>query len=319
MSPKSAILLLEDDAFTRRMMQLHLEGAGYSVTAVENGVEGQGALEGQSFDLVLTDVMMPEMDGLTFLAKVREVHNKESLPVLMLTAMNEGGDRTPEFLEKGANDLVSKSKDPTMLLYKVRLHLELNRLREFAARGGGGAEPEFRGPNDGLWSWDLQNGQVNFSTRWKKIIGHETDEIENNLDEWFSRIHPADFEMVSSRLRGHQARESSHFEADYRMKHKDGSYHWVHDFGVAIFGTSGRAMRMIGAMSWILPRKEWEREHKIIAHELLVLRNMAQELKAYGETNDDLGKTVENLGDHLDLLTGKIKTLLGGDFGTDRA
>lgn len=310
MTEKGSLLVVEDEVFTRKMMGLHLGKAGYSVHAVANGREALEALDERGFDLVLTDVFMPEMDGPALLAAIRETRTKEALPVLMLTSV-EDRDKLAEFYNAGANDCIGKHKDPTVLLIKIKQHLELSSLRRYAQKGPAENEPEFREPNDGLWKWNLSEGKIAFSPRWKQILGFKDDELTDHLDTWFSRIHPADFERVSQGLRAHQQQQSPHYEADYRVRLKSGNYHWVHDFGIAVFDRKeGRATHMVGAMSWILPRKEWERERKVIANELLVIRGLVHEIAPHAHLDPDLNKAVEALSEHFDLLTSKMESLI---------
>ncbi|CAM2008527.1 response regulator [Acanthopleuribacter pedis] len=313
MGGKATLLVVEDEVFTRKMMGLHLEKAGYRVRAVGNGREALDALEEQGVDMVLADVFMPEMDGPALLEAIRQTWSEQDLPVLMLTSVDDR-DKIVEFFTAGANDCITKHKDPAVLLIKIKQHLELSSLRRYAQKAPTEREPEFREPNDGLWKWNLADGKIFFSPRWKGILGFQADELPDHLDTWFSRIHPADFERVSRALRAHQQQQSPHYEADYRVRLKGGNYHWVHDFGIAVFDRKeGRATHMVGAMSWILPRKEWERERKVIANELRVIRGLVHEITPHAHLDPDLHKAVEALGEHFDLLTSKMETLISDD------
>ena len=311
MGVKAEVLLVEDEAFTRKMMALHLGKAGYEVRLAENGRQALELLDERGVAMVLTDLLMPEMDGQQLLAEIRRRWSDEQLPVLILTSSDDG-DKIGALFAAGANDCVTKHKDPSVLLAKMDLHLELMRLREYARKAPEEDEhPEFREPNDGLWKWDLSQGQIAFSPRWKQILGYAPEELEDHLDTWFSRIHPADFERVSQALRAHQSQQTSHYESDYRVRLKNGNYHWVHDFGICFFDRKeGRATRMIGALSWILPRKEWERERKIVNSELLAIRALVHEIKPHAHLDPDLSRAVENLSEHLDLLTSKMDNLI---------
>ncbi len=310
MSGKANLLLVEDELFTRKMMVLHLEKAGYAVRAVGNGVEALAALEEQGFALVLCDVFMPEMDGPTLLENLRRTWSAQELPVFMLTSIDDY-EKLVAFYELGANDCIVKHKDPTVLLLKVKQYLELTRLREYAQKAPTANEPEFREPNDGLWKWNLVDGTISYSARWKHILGYAVDELDDHLDSWFSRIHPADFERVSQAIRAHQCRQSAHYEADYRVRLKSGQYHWVHDFGIAAFDRKeGRATSMVGALSWILPRKEWERERQVITNEVRAIRGLVHEITPHAHLDPDLAKAVEALTEHFDLLTSKMESLM---------
>ncbi len=138
------------------------------------------------------------------------------------------------------------------------------------------------GANDGLWDWNLKTNEVYFSSRWKSMLGYAENEISNNPEEWFSRVHPEDIEHVKTELalhlKGihphleneermlHSHFESkycmlhSHFENEHRMLHQDGTYRWIHSRGLAILDANGKAHRMSGSQTDITERKRAEEE-----------------------------------------------------------
>jgi DNA-binding response OmpR family regulator len=115
-SGKLSLLLIDDDAELCSMMQEFFAENGHRVTAVHNGREGlTRALEGQ-YDLVILDVMLPQINGFTLLHQIRR---QSAVPVIMLTARNHRSDRI-EGLDKGADDYLVKPFDPDELLSRIR-------------------------------------------------------------------------------------------------------------------------------------------------------------------------------------------------------
>ena len=111
------LLLAEDEKSLSRAVKAILEKNNFSVDAVYDGVEALEYLESGNYDGVIMDVMMPKMDGITALKKLRAAGNM--VPVLMLTAKSEIDDKV-EGLDSGANDYLTKPFDTKELLARIR-------------------------------------------------------------------------------------------------------------------------------------------------------------------------------------------------------
>ena len=111
------VLLIDDDARLAELLVGYLTPQGVTLVHAGGGQAGLGQLGGGSFDAVLLDVMMPGMDGLTVLRKIREAGHK--VPVLMLTARGDEADRVVG-LELGADDYVAKPFSSRELLARLR-------------------------------------------------------------------------------------------------------------------------------------------------------------------------------------------------------
>ena len=108
------------------MIEFALKSKGYTVAAAVDGQEGLEILErGDRFDLLILDINMPRMDGLTLLKTVRAKPGWARLPVLMLTTEGQDADRDTA-LTLGANDYMVKPFKPTELLDRVAKLLERN-------------------------------------------------------------------------------------------------------------------------------------------------------------------------------------------------
>jgi signal transduction histidine kinase/DNA-binding response OmpR family regulator len=129
-APGSArILLVEDNADLRAYLTRLLSEDGWSVLPVPDADSALDAAGGA--DLVLSDVMMPGVDGLELVRRLRAADATARVPIVLLTA-RAGPESAAEGLRAGADDYVVKPFDPTELLARVRVHVELSRLREFA-------------------------------------------------------------------------------------------------------------------------------------------------------------------------------------------
>lgn len=112
-----------------------------------------------------------------------------------------------------------------------------------------------RGANDGLWDWDLTTSTIEFSPRWKAMLGYEDQEISANPDEWFDRIHPDDRDRLIADITAHIKGETPHFESEYRMLQRDRTYIWVLSRGLAVRNERNVAYRMAGSQTDITERR----------------------------------------------------------------
>ncbi|WP_404348940.1 response regulator transcription factor [Sutcliffiella horikoshii] len=114
------ILIIEDEKKIARVLQLELEHEGYETDAAFTGTSGLEKFKEQQWDLVLLDVMLPELSGLEVLRRIRATDN--STPVILLTARNSIPDKVSG-LDLGANDYVTKPFEIEELLARVRASL----------------------------------------------------------------------------------------------------------------------------------------------------------------------------------------------------
>ena len=123
------LLLVEDDVRNVFAMTRVLEPQGAKLEIARNGIEALAALEQhQDIELVLMDIMMPEMDGLTAMRRIRAQPRHEKLPIIALTAKAMPDDRQ-RCIEAGANDYITKPIDIEKLLSLVRIWLPSRRGR----------------------------------------------------------------------------------------------------------------------------------------------------------------------------------------------
>lgn len=117
---KYHILIVEDDKEIRDGVEIYLKNQGYQVWKAANGKEGLEIVAQEEIHLAILDIMMPVMDGVTMLMKLREQNHE--FPVIMLSAKSEEVDKIMG-LNMGADDYVTKPFTPLELLARVNSHL----------------------------------------------------------------------------------------------------------------------------------------------------------------------------------------------------
>ena len=124
------VLVVEDDKEIREGVEIYLKSQGYEVFQAADGVEGLEVIEKEDIHLAIVDIMMPRMDGISMVVKLRE---KYDFPVIFLSAKSEEVDKIMG-LNMGADDYVTKPFTPMELL--ARVNSQLRRYRRFMERLG---------------------------------------------------------------------------------------------------------------------------------------------------------------------------------------
>ena len=126
------ILVCDDDKDIVSALKIYLCAEGYKVFEAYNGLEAVKTVEKEEVHLVLLDIMMPQMDGIAAISKIREISN---VPVILLTAKSEDTDKILG-LNMGADDYVTKPFNPVEVMARVR-----SNIRRYIQLGGGEVKP----------------------------------------------------------------------------------------------------------------------------------------------------------------------------------
>lgn len=128
MNTQPKILIIDDQLAARNGLKALLDGEAYELFFAENGLDGLSQAAGLQPDVILLDVMMPEMDGLEVCQRLRQTDNLRDIPIILITALDDRDSRLAG-LRAGADDFITKPFDSIELL--VRLHgiARLNRFR----------------------------------------------------------------------------------------------------------------------------------------------------------------------------------------------
>jgi phosphoserine phosphatase RsbU/P len=123
------LLVADDNEMNRDMLARRLSRRGFTVVTAVDGQEALDKIAEQSFDIIVLDIMMPRIDGMEVLGRVRETTPAADLPIIMATAKSESLD-VVRALELGANDYVTKPLDFQVVLARVQTQLSLKRARQ---------------------------------------------------------------------------------------------------------------------------------------------------------------------------------------------
>jgi two-component system OmpR family response regulator/two-component system alkaline phosphatase synthesis response regulator PhoP len=129
--PVTRVLVVEDEVNIRELVCLHLRHEGYACDAVGDGTAALERSQAERYDLLVLDVMLPGLDGLSLCRAVRNGHQNADVPILMLTARREESDKVVG-LESGADDYLTKPFGVRELVARARALLRRPRQRQVA-------------------------------------------------------------------------------------------------------------------------------------------------------------------------------------------
>jgi two-component system cell cycle sensor histidine kinase/response regulator CckA len=145
---------------------------------------------------------------------------------------------------------------------------------------------------------------VLFSREWKSQLGYEEDEIRSDYTEWETRLHPDDHAPSLAALRACLEGASPGYLVEFRMRHKDGSWRWIHAQGDVVRADDGTPIRMLGCHIDITPRKTAEHHQRVHLWFL--------------ESLDRVNRAIQAAGS-VEALTGDVLEVIAEIFGCDRA
>ncbi len=194
------ILIVDDEARMRRFMQMNLELEGYRVIEAGNGMEAIERVRDELPDLVLLDVMMPELDGFEALRIIRET---STVPVIMLTVRDDEDDKI-KGLELGADDYVTKPFSPRELASRIKAVIRRTEMDSAAAPSSG----------KGLTVID-DYLQIDFNRRQVFAGGEEVKLRPTEYRLLYHLVKNAGYtmthEMILSKVWGYEYREESQY------------------------------------------------------------------------------------------------------------
>jgi signal transduction histidine kinase/CheY-like chemotaxis protein len=280
---RSRVLVADDNADMRDYVR-RLLGARHQVTAVSKGDEALALALKEPPDLVLTDVMMPGLDGFGLLRELRAREQTKTLPIILLSA-RAGEESRVEGLHAGADDYIVKPFTARELLSRVDAHLSLARMRREAdeARRLSEVRLGLALETTGMvaWEWDPEKDRVTsfgdmqsvFGTRLQSSI--EGVRLVNAEDE---PEHRAKVERV--------ARQGGSYHSQFRIRRADtGATAWLEERATGIVDGEGRVRCVVGVVADVTERKAVEEEIRRNNEELTKANNELEEF-AYVASHD---------------------------------
>jgi two-component system sensor histidine kinase UhpB len=238
------VLLIDDEPSAVSLVIEHLARSAPHITVAKahDSEQALALLQADAgFDLLICDYLLPGMNGLELIAEIRR--RGLNLPFILVTGLGNE-DIVVAALRLGASDyLLKHGRYYAELALRIELAIDRHRLqlandraatelaeRQRALSALRASEQQLSlaiaAGRIGLWSWEPATNRVYFSSQWKALLGYADHELRNHPDEWLSRCHPADRRRMLTLRTRYLAKPWADYTAEYRLRHRDGSWRW---------------------------------------------------------------------------------------------
>ena len=266
-------VLVADDNADMRDYVVRLLSTTCEVEAVADGQAALDAVRIRLPDLLLTDVMMPRLDGFALLSAIRADRLLRDLPVVMLSA-RAGEEAKVEGLDAGADDYLVKPFSARELKARVRASLVMARLRaerRLAEDSAHRAEERLRAAlaasGTGTFRWDIRTNVLEWDDALDRLFGLGGTARTVTLLDFLNLVHPEDQANVAEQCE-QSMRDGADFSMEFRVPLPDGSARWILDQGKTFRDGEGCPAYMTGACVDITERKRAEASQHLLLEEL---------------------------------------------------
>jgi PAS domain S-box-containing protein len=263
------IVLADDNADMRDYVARLLEGS-YRVEAVDNGHAALEAVRRERCDLVLSDVMMPQMDGFDLLRALRADPALRDIPMVLLSA-RAGEEARIEGLDAGADDYLVKPFSARELLARIRTNLQMARLRRESAWALRKSEERLRLAQEaariGHWDWDLARDRIWASSSQFRLLGWDAEAGEEDSATFFEPVHPEDRAALMAEIEAAKAGRGF-VNTEFRVIMPGGLVRWLAARAELVRDEEGEPQRVIGVNFDVTERREGEERRRLLMAEV---------------------------------------------------
>lgn len=270
-SPAATILIVDDEIRNCRLLEALLRPEGYLTLSATNGAEALAAVAQHTPDLILLDIMMPDMNGYQVASILKASPVTSSIPIIMVTALTDRSARLTG-LDAGAEEFLTKPVDRAELWLRVRNLLRLKTLGDFFQDHSRILEQQVQERTDSLrtselclrqmaenirdvfFLIDVGSGRILYvSPAYVEIWGLDCAGLYANPESWIEAIHPDDRAIAREAFKA--GVKAGRFDMKYRIVRPDGSIRWIEVRAFPVHDETGKYVRITGVAEDITERK----------------------------------------------------------------
>ncbi len=286
------LLVVDDKEENLYLLQALLAGNGYKVTTARHGAEALLKAHQEPPGLIISDLLMPVMDGFTLLRLWKADERLKCIPFVVYTATYTEPKDERLALDLGADAFIIKPAEPEVFIARIREVLEQAEANELQPPSEPAASEELllekytevlvrklenklleaeratlRAQRSeerlllaldagemGTWDWDLTSGEIVWSEGYARLFGLKPEEFDYSYEGFRNLIHPDDLVQLERKVAQARAQRCL-FRHEFRVKWPDGSEHWITGQGRFFYDAADQPVRMSGVVMDITERK----------------------------------------------------------------
>ncbi len=261
------ILVIDDDAVTRLLIQRMLSAHGFEVIEAASGATGVALAIETAPDLVLLDIIMPDMDGFAcFEALLEQLPGCcTTIPIVMLTGV-EDHDSIERIFAMGASDFIHKPIIWPLLVHRLRFVIRSHQLTHELRIKEERLRLSMLAARQGFYDLDIRTGRAIVNDEYANMLGYDPATFEETNAAWLERLHPDDREEMENTYRAYMAGELPEYRVEFRQACADGSWKWILSVGnIVERDPDGAPLRLLGMHTDIDYLKQTEERLRLLA------------------------------------------------------
>ncbi|MGQ0656950.1 MAG: putative bifunctional diguanylate cyclase/phosphodiesterase [Chromatiales bacterium] len=258
------VLVVDDDPAARLLAREALEQAGFHVTEAEDGREALRLIELEPPDIVLLDVIMPELDGYAACTVIRSLSGGQHVPVLMMTGLDDM-ESIKRAYEAGATDFAAKPINYPLLPHRVRYILRGTRLADELRASEARLKDSQRIARLGHFEWHIGSGRIECSAQVNDLFGLPGGEAIDSQDALMRYIFPEDRDVLADMVQT-AIKERRGYSLEHRIVRADGTVRSMYQEGEFHSPAERRGLYLSATIQDVTERRRMERQVHHLAH-----------------------------------------------------
>ena len=262
------ILVIDDDPVTRLFLRSALEPAGMVVTEATGGREALAMFETAGPDLVVLDIMMPDLDGYLTCSRIRSLPRGKRLPILIMSELDDANSIAQAY-QHGATDFINKPVNATILCHHIRYMLRTSNVLQALLRSESRLELAQRIARIGNWDWNPRTNRFAMSNELCRLVGIRPSDFAGTFEAFLGFVHQDDRSRVNEAL-DKLICQGTPCDIDHRIVLPNGTDFTIHLQAEGVREEEQEELTIVGTAQDITERKQAEKAiHRLAYYDSL--------------------------------------------------